>query len=155
MNAKLILLTAAIYILPLSAIHAEDAQHANKAGDKTMQGDMGNMQQQKKKMMQQMNEIKNTKNPDQRDRLIEEHMKSMQQGMKMMGGKDMKMGMMGGKEKQGMGMKMDMDMDMDMKKHMKMMENRMDMMQDMMGQMMQNSMEMNKTNKIRKHRLNK
>jgi len=149
MNAKLILLTAAIYILPLSAIHAEDAQHANKAGDKTVQGSMGNMQQHNKNLMQQMNDIKNTKNPDQRDRLIEEHMKSMQQGMKMMGGKDMKMGMMGGKEKQGMGM------DMDMKKHMKMMENRMDMMQDMMGQMMENSMEMNKTNKIRKHRLNK
>jgi len=144
MKAKLILLTSALYILPLSAIHAEEAQHANKSGDKTMQGSMGNMQQQKKKMMQQMNEIKNTKNPEQRDRLIEEHMKSMQQGMKMMGGKDMKMGMMGGKEKQGM--------KMDMKKHMKMMENRMDMMQDMMGQMMQNSMEMNKTNKIRKHR---
>lgn len=151
MKTKLLILAAALTALPVSVIYADDAHHPNKTSPgAAMKGDMGmmdNMHKKMQNMMQQMNEIRNTKDPDKRDLLIEEHMNSMQEGMKMMG-------MMDGKGKMG-GIKdmPEMDKSMskeDMQKRMKMMENRMNMMQDMMGQMMESKTESVKTTKMRK-----
>jgi len=150
---------------PLTAIHAEEAHHPDKKPTSSdMQGKMkpgmkgggmgmmGNMGEHMQTMMKQMHEIRNTKDPDKRDRLIEEHMKSMQEGMKMMGGG--MMGMMHGKGNKGgmMSMsKMDKPMGPEaMQKRMKMMEKRMNMMQGMMDQMIKSNQESVKTTKIRK-----
>ena len=89
---------------------------------------MKDMQAMRDKMM-------NVKTPAERQALMDEHMKTMHEGMEMM--KSMKaMGGMHGKAgTPGMsGMK---DMPMDMSKHHQMMEMRMDMMQTMMEMMMQ------------------
>jgi len=92
---------------------------------------MKNMQAMQDKMM-------NAKTPAERQALMDEHMKSMHEGMAMMKGmKDMK-GMGGMHGKAGMpGMSGMKDMPMDMSKHHQMMEMRMDMMQTMMEMMMQ------------------
>jgi len=124
---------------------AEEAQTAampdNMAGGKKME----KMQEQMKTMRAQMEKIHAAANPQERRKLMEEHMQSMRDGMKTMGemsGAKGKMGMMdkkkegepmmkeGGKEKEGM------QMGMMMKRH-KMMENRLDMMEMMMEQMME------------------
>jgi len=151
MNTKYLILAAALITFPISVIYASDTGRMDKmTPDMSMKGDMkmmGNMHKQMQKMMQQMNEIHNTKAPEKRDLLIEEHMKSMQEGMKLMGS-----GMMGGmKDKSNMNTNMKMSKD-DMHKRINMMENRMDMMQGMMGQMMNHSMEKTKTTKIRNRR---
>ena len=91
------------------------------------------------KAMQAMRDkMMNAKTPVERQALMEEHMKSMHEGMAMMKGmKDMK-GMGGMHGKAGMpGMSGMKDMPMDMSKHHQMMEMRMDMMQTMMEMMMQ------------------
>ena len=91
------------------------------------------------KAMQAMRDkMMNAKTPAERQALMDEHMKSMHEGMAMMKGmKDMK-GMGGMHGKAGMpGMSGMKDMPMDMSKHHQMMEMRMDMMQTMMEMMMQ------------------
>ncbi len=155
---KIFVLTTAVLlaaILPL--VHADDASHPGKqAGAKAMAGQPGKgnmmqkMQAHMKKTMRQMDEIHKTKDPDKRDKLIEEHMKSMQEGMEMMRamGGGMMMGMQGGqgkmgKSQMGQGVKMDGDMQMRMDR----MEQRMDMMQMMMEQMAQSGKEVEKTRK--------
>ena len=93
-----------------------------------MHDHMKDMQAMRDKMM-------NAKTPAERQALMNEHMKTMQEGMAMM--KGMKgMGGMHGKE--GMpGMSGMKEMPVDMGKHHQMMEMRMDMMQTMMEMMMQ------------------
>jgi len=152
MKTKLLILTAALTALPVSIIYANDAHHPNKMSPGTTMkggmGMMGNMHTKMQNMMQQMNEIRNTKDPDKRDYLIDKHMKSMREGMKMMDD-----GMMGGKGKMAGMSNMDKNKNMnkeDMQKRMSMMEERMNMMQGMMGQMMNHSLEKTKTSKIRK-----
>ena len=83
--------------------------------------DMGKMQEQMKQMQAQMEKIRATSDPKERQRLLAEHMKAMHEGMGMM------QGMMGG----GMGMGMGPGPRADA------MEKRMDMMQMMMQQMME------------------
>jgi len=133
----------------LPSLYADDAHHPEKqaqgksapmAAQKGMgSGMMENMQAHMKKMMQQMQEIHKARDPDRRDRLTEEHMQSMQEGMKMM--KGMGGGMMMGKAKPtGADMPMRVDM----------MEQRMEMMQMMMDQMMQSREQANETHKIRR-----
>jgi len=131
MKTKHLLFTAILTVLSLSMAYADDAYHADKqAANKMMNGGMGIMEN----MQQQMKTIHNARDPDKRDRLIDEHMKSMQKGMQMMGMS-----------------KMDKDMSRtDMHRRMKMMEKRMDMMQVMMDQMMKSNVERVKTIKIRK-----
>ena len=93
---------------------------------------MKNMQAMRDKMM-------NAKTPAERQALMDEHMKTMHEGMAMMKGmKGMKgMGNMQGMQGMG-GMSGMKDMPMkDMAKHHQMMEMRMDMMQTMMEMMMQ------------------
>jgi hypothetical protein len=163
MKIKYILLAAAVSVLPMQASYADDAHHPDKKASatavknnmKSAKGMMGNIPQHMKKMMQQMNDIRNTQDPDKRDRLIDEHMKNMQQGMKMMGGgmmgNDMMSGGMMGMSKMDMGKDKVMGTDKAaMQQRMNMMENKMNMMQGMMGQMMQSDAERVKTIKMRK-----
>ncbi len=89
---------------------------------------MKDMQAMRDKMM-------NAKTPAERQALMDEHMKTMHEGMAMMKGMKGMGGMHGKAGMPGMaGMK---DMPMDMTKHHQMMEMRMDMMQTMMEMMMQ------------------
>ena len=77
----------------------------------------------------------NAKTPAERQALMDEHMKTMHEGMAMMKGMKGMGGMNGKAGTPGMsGMK---DMPMDMSKHHQMMEMRMDTMQTMMEMMMQ------------------
>jgi len=148
---KLTVLTAAFALtLPTFTVYAEQAHHPEQqktAGDMPAQG-MGDMmekmQQHMKKMMQQMQAIHATDDPEKRDKLLQEHMQSMHEGMQMMrsmGGGMMKgmMGEGGGGMMKGMMGKGDTGMmkrgDKDMRHQM--LEQRMDMMQMMMEQMMQ------------------
>jgi len=99
---------------------------------------MANREQQMKAMQAMRDKMMNAKTPAERQALMEEHMKSMHEGMAMMKCmKDMK-GMGGMHGKAGMpGMSGKKDMPMDISKHHQMMEMRMDMMQTMMEMMMQ------------------
>jgi hypothetical protein len=110
---------------------AHQAAAASSGASTAMHDHMKAMQAMRDKMM-------NAKTPVERQALMEEHMKSMHEGMAMMKGmKDMK-GMGGMHGKAGMpGMSGMKDMPMDMSKHHQMMEMRMDMMQTMMEMMMQ------------------
>ena len=88
-----------------------------------------------KTMQAQMDKIRQTTDPKERDKLFAEHMKSMQEGMQMMrgmGGGMMGGGMMGGGQRGG-------------GQSAQMMEGRMDMMQMMMEQMMQHEQMMQRT----------
>jgi hypothetical protein len=149
MKKTLLTTTALLISLPMTASYAVDAHQPDQQGQgQSMSGQQGsgmmmeNMQANMKTMMQQMDEIRNTEDPDKRDKLIEEHMKSMQGNMEMMRGMGggMMMGMMGGKQ-QGGQMGGDMTMRMDR------MEQRMDMMQMMMDQMVQSQDAVEKTRK--------
>lgn len=104
---------------------------------------MAAMQERMKTMHQQMEKIRATSDPKERQKLMQEHMRAMQDGMGMMRGMGgpMMMGMGGGQkgamgagQKGGMGPGM---MGGDPKQRQEMMERRMDMMQMMMEQMMQ------------------
>ena len=111
------------------AVH--QAAAAPSGGPSAMHDHMKAMQAMRDKMM-------NAKTPSERQALMDEHMKSMHDGMATMKGmKDMK-GMGGMHGKAGMpGMSGMKDMPMDMSKHHQMMEMRLDMMQTMMEMMMQ------------------
>ena len=124
--------TAAPGAGPMSAAKAQSqAQHhpATAATPAAMADQMRTMQAMRDKMM-------NASTPAERQALMDEHMKSMQEGMATM---NRMYGMKGMGNMQGMqgmsGMK-DMPM-MDMTKRNQMMEMRMDMMQTMMEMMMQ------------------
>jgi len=152
---KMHLLTVAILLaFPLPSLYAVDAHHPEKqaqgksmpvAGQKGMSGGMmGNMQTHMKEMMQQMQELHKTRDPDKRDLLVEQHMQTMREGMKMM--QDMGGGMMMGKGN----MEKNKQTGGDMKTRMDMMEQRVEMMQMMMDQMMKSREQANETHKIRR-----
>ena len=85
--------------------------------------DMSKMDAQMKKMREMHDKMAAAKTPEERNKLMAEHMKTMQDGMQMMGG-------MGGMAGTGMG-----DMK-DMPAHHQMMDKRMAMMESMMQMMM-------------------
>ena len=99
---------------------------------------MSQMQEKMKAMQGQMDRIRATTDPKERQKLMQEHMQGMQENMKSMRGMGGPMMKSGGDHA---GMKMDGKKDGmkggDMMKHHAMMEQRMDMMQMMMEQMMQ------------------
>jgi periplasmic protein CpxP/Spy len=151
---KLIVLTAACALaLPPLAVYAEKDHHPEKqktGADMPAQGQppmggmmkggmMGKMQEHMKKMMQQMDAIHKADDAKKRDKLLQEHMQSMQEGMKMMrgmGGGMMK-GMMGkGDSGMMMGKGGGMMKGGDMPMRHRALEQRVDMMQMMMEQMM-------------------
>lgn len=150
-----LLALSALLVLPMAAIAEEDhaAHHpdSGEAAADTMNPDgatMG-MDRQMQKMQDLMARIRETADPKERMRLMQEHMQAMHEGMKMMGSMRGGMGGMmgdrkgpaakegkagaaqqGGSAKAG-GMKGGM-----MKRH-KMMQQRMDRMESMMEQMLE------------------
>ena len=102
------------------------ANTANSA----MQGNMTPMDMQMKTMQAMHEKMMDAKTPEARNSLMAEHMKSMQDGMKMMEGMA-KPGMAGMQGMQGMS-----GMSAEMSAHHTMMEKRMAMMQTMMKMMM-------------------
>ena len=95
--------------------------------------DMSKMDAQMKKMCEMHEKMAAAKTPEERNKLMAEHMKTMQDGMQMMGG----MGGMGGMSGAGMGdMKGMPGMSGDMGAHHQMMDKRMAMMESMMQMMM-------------------
>ena len=99
-----------------------------QAGSMAAPNHMAMMDAQMKSMREMHEKMMNAKTPDERNKMMAEHMKSMQGGMAMMGG----MGGMG-----GMGdMKGMQGMSGDMMAHHQMMAKRMEMMQMMMKMMM-------------------
>ena len=120
-----------------------DQSQATPAQDDKAAMKTDKMQEKMKTMQEQMGKIHSAKDPQERQKLMKEHMQSMQEGMKMMGG--MGAGMKGGdmmaKAKKDQAESMTdaddgMEMCMMMKKH-KSVEARLDMMQKMMEQMME------------------
>ena len=107
---------------------AHQAAAAASTAPTAVQSRMKDMQAMRDKMM-------NVKTPAERQALMDEHMKTMHEGMEMMNSMKAMGGMHGKAGTPRMsGMK---DMPMDMSKHHQMMEMRMDMMQTMMEMMMQ------------------
>jgi hypothetical protein len=152
--ARTALETAACALaLPPLTVYAEQAHHPEQQeikgampaqGQPAMGGMMEKMKKHMKKMMQQMDAIHKTDDLEKRDKLLQEHMQSMREGMQMMrgmGGGMMKgmMGEGGGGMMKGGGMTQSDSKspgdDKDMRH--RTMEQRLDMMQMMMEQMMQ------------------
>ena len=144
---------ACLFAVPLVQAAAEedhaahhpgaDQSQATPAQDDKAAMKMDKMQEKMKTMQEQMGKIHSAKDPQERQKLMKEHMQSMQEGIKMMGG--MSAGMIGGDmmakaKKDQAGSMPDagdgMEMCMMMKKH-KSVEARLDMMQKMMEQMME------------------
>lgn len=142
-------------VLAEQSHHPDGAPASQQSGMGMMGGGMmmdgkmmESMQENMKKMQAQMAEIRNTKDDETRERLMDEHMQAMDEGMSMMRGMGggMMQGMMGsgmqngkgmdgGMMKGGEGMKGGMAPGAsDMMGRMDMMEKRMDMMQMMMEQ---------------------
>ena len=145
MNRHALFAALMLSVLAMQPVFADDAHHPDQkagtaapAADQTIQ----KMQANTKRMQSQLEQMAKSKDPNQRQKLLQEHMQTMQENMmagkSMMGGmmdcpmmKDGMMGggmgMMGGKG--GMGASGGDDM---MTKRLEMMEKRMDMMQMMM-----------------------
>ena len=118
--------------MPMGSASAQGMGSPNPMGQKGQMGkmDMSKMDAQMKKMREMHEKMVAAKTPEERNKLMAEHMKTMQDGMEMMGG----MGGMGGA---GMGdMKSMSGMSADMPAHHQMMEKRMAMMESMMQMMM-------------------
>lgn len=132
----------AALVLSLPAAFAEDVHHPEKAGKSASAGaasgaeadiSMGPMRERMEKMRSQMQAIRQAKNPKEREKLLQEHMQSMREGMKMMRGMrggEMRGGAAGGGGMMGGGM-MGGPMDNDG------MQRRMEMMEEMMEQMIE------------------
>ena len=159
MKAGILWIVLSIALSGTSAVWAEDSHHPERAGtdkakpvvrkaDKPQAASPASekqfeqARQQMKKMLAQMNAIRQTKDPKERQRLMDEHMQTMRDTMQAMHGMGgpMMMDMMGKQEGSGGGMGKPMDGNgaagMNPGQHMEMMEKRMDMMQMMMEQMM-------------------
>ena len=161
MKARNLAVLVATLVIANGSVFAEQSLHPDVApasqpsGMGMMSGGMmmdskmmESMQENMKKMQAQMTEIRNSKDDETRERLMGEHMQTMEEGMAMMRGMggDMMQGMMGssmqngkrmegGMMKDGEGMQGGMaPSDSDMMGRMNMMEQRMDMMQMMMEQ---------------------
>jgi hypothetical protein len=139
--------TLMLSTLAMQPVLAEEAHHPDQkvgaaapAADQTIQ----KMQANTKRMQSQLEQMAKSKDPNQRQKLMQEHMQTLQENM--MAGKSMMGGMMdcpmmkdgmmgGGMGMMGQGMQGGMGMsggDDMMAKRMEMMEKRMDMMQMMM-----------------------
>lgn len=118
---------------PMSMANAD--QHAAHRAAAASSGAPAAMPDHMKAMQAMRDKMMNAKTPAERQALMDEHMKSMHEGMAMMKGMKGMGGMHGKGGMPGMsGMK---DMPMDMSRHHQMMEMRMDTMQTMMEMMMQ------------------
>ena len=110
---------------------------AKSAMNMDMDKNMSQMPEKMKAMQAQMDRIRNTTDPEERQKLMQEHMQTMQENMKAMRGMGGPMMMDAPKDRGMMGGKKGRMKDRDMMKRHAMMEKRIDMMQMMMEQMMQ------------------
>jgi len=138
---KTSILISAIVACALSApiVSAQEkSTPAKPAMSMDMEKHMSQMQEKMKAMQGQMDRIRKTTDPKERQKLMQEHTQAMQENMKMMRGMGgpMMMGAAGDGSPMKGGMKGGMK-EGDMMQHHAMMEKRMDMMQMMMEQMMQ------------------
>jgi periplasmic protein CpxP/Spy len=129
-----LLATMVVAALVAPGTYAQDTKPtpAKPAMNMDMDKQMPQMQEKMKAMQAQMDNIRKTSDPKERQKLMQAHMQAMQENMKMMHG-------MGGGQPGGMmmGTKKDGMTDGDMMKRQELMEKRMDIMQIMMDQMMQ------------------
>ena len=146
MNKTTILATLTSLSVAAMPLYADDAHHPEKAqqaapaamakaAKPVVAPQAMQMQETMRKLQNQMGNIRQTNDPAERRKLMQEHMRTMQEGMKQMRGMG---GMMMGMGQQG-GMMMDggmMQMQGMMQMH-DMMGTRMEMMEMMMEQMMQ------------------
>lgn len=153
MKTRMIPLIAGAALIAATQAFADDAHHA--AADAPSSGAAAvssaqpgvhsgkrieAMRSEMLKMMDQMRQLQQTKDPAERQRLLDEHMQTMQETMRTMQGMGgpMAMGMMGAQQKDGAaGHVHGTSHGAGTNERMNMMEQRMDMMQMMMGQMMQ------------------
>jgi len=142
---KTSILAAAILAGTLAApiVSAQDKHVHGKPGmSMDMDKQMPQMQENMKAMQQQMEKIRATTDPTERQKLMQEHMQAMQENMKAMHGMGSPM-MMDGGEHGGMKKAGHKPMaEGGMMQHHAMMERSMDMMQMMMEQMMQHGQAM-------------
>lgn len=127
-------LVASVVAAPL-ALAQDKAPHTMPAMNTQADKDMAPMQDNIKKMQDQMDKIAVTSDPKEREKLMQEHMQTLQENMKAMrsmGGPMMRRDRMAPSDKMGAGTSGG-----DMKMRQEKMEKRMDMMQMMMEQMMQ------------------
>ncbi|VCJ27879.1 conserved secreted protein [Burkholderia pseudomallei] len=158
MKTRIALLIASAAFVAAANVQANDAHHPTttgtqgsattsksattaQAGPAAQTERFEEARRQMQKMMAQMDQIRQTKDPAERQKLMDEHMRTMQdtmQSMHAMGG-PMMMDMMG--QQQGMGgvpsHSQSGKRGSGMNERMEMMERRMDMMQMMMEQMLQ------------------
>lgn len=85
---KLISATAVSFFLIAPAAVAVDEHHPDQKGAPVKDAGMpmGKMQDNMLRMHEQMHKIMQSKDPKERERLMQEHQKMMQENMKMMGG---------------------------------------------------------------------
>lgn len=133
------LLAAMLAVSPVLAEAPAKKAAPTAAGDADMDKYYATMQERYKKMQEQMERLRKTKDPKERQAIMDEHWKTMHEGMDMMMGRG-GMGMggrMGPGARMGQGSgPMSMSPEM-MDQRQRRMEQRMDMMQMMMDQMMQ------------------
>lgn len=106
-------------------VNADEHAGHHPAGAASAPAPVAPAQDRMKAMREMHDKMMNAKTPEERQALMADHMKAMQDGMQMMKG----MGTMGGMDAKGM--------PADMAQRQRMMESRMDMMQMMMDMMMQ------------------
>ena len=144
MKTSILISAIAACALSASAAFAQDkSAPAKPAMGMDMDKHMTQMQEKMKTMQGQMDNIRKTTDPKERQKLMQAHMQAMQENMKAMRGMGGPM-MKGGAEHGGMSMgdKKGGMAEGDMMKRHEMMEKRMDMMQMMMEQMMQHDQAM-------------
>ncbi|MBF5008692.1 hypothetical protein [Burkholderia pseudomultivorans] len=156
MKARIATCVVSALLLVTANTYANEAHHPEAAPQKSAtvskkvvpgQSDQSaerfeNARRQMQKMLAQMDAIRETKDPAERQRLMDEHMRTMQdaiQSMHAMGG-PMMMNMMGPQGMGGGGSEAQSGNRGSMGARMDMMEKRMDMMQMMMEQMLQQQM---------------
>lgn len=131
MTPHTLIATLMLSVLAVQPVLAEDAHHPDQkvgAAAPTADQTIQKMQANAKRMQSQLEQMAKSKDPNQRQKLLQEHMQTMQENM--VTGKSMMGGMMDcPMMKGGMGMSGSDDM---MARRMEMMEKRMDMMQMMM-----------------------
>lgn len=142
MKTTLITVVFVVYALLATMVSAGDTA-TTTAPAISMEKSMPQMHANMEKMQQQMEKLQVTTDPKERQKLLDEHMLTMQENMKAMHGMGGQM-MMGSAQHAGMAMadkKVAMT-EADMMQHHTMMVNRVDIMQMMMEQMVQHDQAM-------------
>jgi periplasmic protein CpxP/Spy len=101
------LLAAACAALLAATAFAEETHHPEQQGKPAASKPAGNMPEMMTRMQEQMKQIHATSDPKERQRLMNEHMKTMHESMPMMQGMKEGAGMGSGQRMDAMGQRMD------------------------------------------------